>query len=231
MKWRLIFTTLFATATWSLSSLAAADWDTGPCPGSGTAPCIEAEISGNAYHFNGTGDHAGEWHGLPTTGENFEFTGAFSWDCSGLSLECTTTWAGKIKKCQSLNGDWRIGLQINSANVSGDFLCSTNVFGGFPWYTNGDAVTPHCPFTDNCENFMVYEPDAPTYVSNFGQIDLTILGTPRIDGGHLHDMIFTPGPGASLGFNSDVVDCDEEELGCNLEGMLKLDNAASLGVH
>ena len=230
MKRKLLLSVLLTTATWSLSSLATANWDTGPCPGGGTAPCIEAEVSGTTYHFNGTGDHAGEWHGLPTTGDDFQFSGATVWGCSGLNVNCTWSWGAKIQKCQDNNGDWRIGLQVNSASMTGGFFCGIITWGGFPWYSKDVANSSHCPFTDDCSNFTPYDTSASSYASNLGAIDQIVLGTPQVQNGHLHDVIFYPGTGANLDFNSEFYDCDDVGQDCYVDGTLVLQNATSLDI-
>lgn len=232
MKGKILLSTLLTATIWSLSSLALADWDAGPCPGGGTAPCIEAEVSGNTYHFNGTGDHAGEWHGLPTTGEDFEFVADHvDWGCGGLNWDCSLSWSAKVKKCQDSNGDWRIGVKVNSTAISGGFACGTFVFGGFPWYTRDSTIANHCPFEDNCDSFILYHPSASHYVSNLGEVDLTVFGIPRITDAHLHGVVFTPGTGATFSFASQFYNCDEEDQGCVISGDLVLNNATSLDIH
>ena len=229
MKTKLLLSAIFGVAAWSLSSMAAASWSTGPCPGGGAAPCIEAVVSGNTYHFNGSGGHAGVWHGLPTTGADFQFSGPTALGCSGLNLNCTLTLGGKVQKCQDSNGDWRIGVQVNSSNVSGGIGCGTVVLGGFPWYANEDAA-PHCPFTDDCDDFIPYDPSASTYSANFGAINISVFGIPRVNGGHVHGVTFTPGVGANFDFASEFYDCNEEEEGCFVDGTLTVTNATSLDI-
>ncbi|GAA5138833.1 hypothetical protein [Alloalcanivorax gelatiniphagus] len=231
MKRELLLSAFLAAATWSLPNLASADWDTGPCPGGGTAPCIEAEVSGTTYHFNGSGDHAGEWHGLPTTGEDFEFIGPTQWGCNGLNWNCTVTWTNKIKKCQDSAGDWRIGFQVNSASVSGSFPCAAFVMSGFPWYTKDAKAVSHCPFTDDCNSLIPYSPGASSLVTNLGEIDVTIFGIPRIADSHLHNIVFTPGPSANFSLASEYYDCDDTEVGCSIYGTVSLSNATSLDIH
>ncbi|MFP1682782.1 hypothetical protein ACLD0W_09735 [Alloalcanivorax sp. C16-1] len=230
MKTKLLLSAVLGVAAWSLSSMAAADWDTGPCPGGGSAPCIEAVVNGNTYHFNGTGDHAGEWHGLPTTGADFQFAGATALGCSGLNLNCTLTLGGKVQKCQDSNGDWRIGVQVNSSNVSGGFGCSAVTLGGFPWYAKDASISSHCPFTDDCDNFIPYTPGASSYTGNFGAIDISVFGISRVSGGHVHGVTFTPGTGANFDFDSSFYGCDESDQGCTVDGTLTVTNATSLDI-
>ena len=231
MKRKFLLSAFLVAATWSLSSLATADWDTGPCPGGGTAPCIEAEVSGTTYHFNSSGDHAGEWHGLPTTGEDFEFIGATEWTCHGLDFNCTWTWGAKIKKCMDSSGDWRIGLKVDSNNVSGGFACGTFALAGFPWYIkNSNSSNNHCPFQDSCDDFIPYDGNSSSYAAELGSIDLAIFGIPLVSDGYLQGVFFTPGTGANFAFNSDFYGCDGSEGDCFVQGLLTLTNATSLDI-
>ncbi|WP_162925686.1 hypothetical protein [Isoalcanivorax indicus] len=231
MKMKLALSTLLGVAAWSLSSLAMA-WNPGPCPSpGGPAPCIEAVVSGNTFHFNGDGSGADEWKGLPTTGADFQFSGASALSCSGLNLNCTLNLGGKVKKCQDSNGDWRIGVQVNSSSVTGSFPCGTVGLGNFPWLAKDSTISNHCPFTDDCDNFIPYDPNASTYTGNFGEIDITVLGISRVRDGHVHDVVFTPGVGANFNFNSAFYDCDENDLGCTVNGTLSITNATSLDIH
>ncbi|MBZ2188524.1 hypothetical protein K8B33_05420 [Alcanivorax sp. JB21] len=231
MKIKLAISTLLGIAAWSLSSMAMA-WDTGPCPSpGGPAPCIEAVVGGNTYHFNGSGAYADVWKGLPTTGADFQFSGPTELGCGSLDLDCTLTLGGKVKKCQDSSGAWRIGVQVNSSNVSGGFPCGTVVLGNFEWLAKDPTITSHCPFTDTCDNFIPYDPNASDYTANFGEIDITVLFIPRVRDGHVHGVVFTPGAGANFAFNSQFYDCDENDLGCSVEGVLTLTNATSLDIH
>ncbi len=230
MKTKLLLSAIFGVAAWSLSSMAAASWDSGPCPGTGTAPCIEAVVSGNTYHFNGSGGHAGVWHGLPTTGADFEFVGTnVDLNCA-LDLNCTLGLSGKVQKCQDSNGDWRIGVQVNAADVSGSFLCNAVTVGGFPWYSKDPTIANHCPFEDDCDSFIPYDPSASSYTANFGEINVSAIGMSLVNQGHVHGVVFTPGAGANFSFASDFYDC-EENADCSITGVLTLDNADSLDIH
>lgn len=239
MKTKLLLTTLFGVAAWSLSSLAMASWDTGPCSGGGSAPCIETEINGNTYHFNGSGGHAGVWHGRPAAegGGAFDFIGDdVDLTCPGTNPSCTLTLSGEVKKCQDSNGDWRIGVRVTGGDVNpGDFLCNFISLGGFPWYSKDPSITPHCPFEDDCDSFIPYDPSASNYVGNFGSIDVTTPIGMVVDNEHVHNVVFTPGhvsnpPEATFNFSSSTFfSCDEEE-GCAIDGILTLDNASSLEI-
>ena len=230
MKRKLLLSAFLAAATWSLSSLASADWDTGPCPGGGTAPCIETEVSGTSYHFNGAGDRAGEWHGLPTTGEDFEFSGPMRWNCGGFQLNCTLAWKGNIKKCHDNSGDWRIGLKVTSTASSGSFACDVIVYGGFPWYATDPALANHCPFEDTCDSFVPYDPTTSSMAFRVGSIEMAVLGTPRFQDAHIHGVTFIPGTGAILNISSEYYDCEDEEIGCSIEAELPVINATSLDI-
>ncbi|MBL7250215.1 hypothetical protein [Alloalcanivorax marinus] len=234
MKTKLLLSALLGMAAWSFSGVATADWDTGACPGGGSAPCIETEINGNTYHFNGTGGHAGIWHGRPAAegGGDFDFSGDdVDLSCSAASPNCNLTLSGQVKKCQDSNGAWRIGVKVTGADVSpGDFLCNFITVSGFPWYSKDDSITPHCPFEDDCDSFIPYDANASTYTGNFGNItvDASLVGN-LVDAEHVHGVVFTPGVGANFAFASDFYTCSETG-NCSITGVLTVDNATSLDV-
>tara|TARA_R100000963_G_C4621637_1_gene88965 strand:+ start:295 stop:993 length:699 start_codon:yes stop_codon:yes gene_type:complete len=231
MKTKLLLSALLGMAAWSFSSVAIADWDTGACPGSGSAPCIETEINGNTYHFNGTGGHADVWHGRPAAegGGEFVFEGeGVDLECA-LDLNCTLALSGQVKKCQDSNGDWRIGVQVTDATVSDGTFCGVVNVDGFPWYSKDPTIASHCPFEDDCDSFIPYDPSATSYTANFGTIDVSALGMGLVSGEHVHSVVFTPGVGANFSFASDFYDCDEE-AGCSITGVLTVNNATSLDI-
>ena len=235
MKIKLLLSTIIGIAAWSLSSVAAANsWDTGACPdpNPGPAPCIETVVNGNTYHFNGSGGHAGVWHGVPAQegGGDFSFSGPSRLECD-IGIDCTLELAGEVKKCEASDGTWRIGVRVNSSDVTGGFACSTIALDGFPWYSKDSSITPHCPFGDVCENFNEYDPNASTYTANFGLIDITVFGSQEVTDGHVHNVVFTPGVGANFDFNSTFYDCEENDQGCSVDGTLTLDNATSLDIY
>ena len=239
MKIKFFLTALVGVATWSLSSLAAAGWHDGPClPAEiGPVPCIEVAIGDDSYHY-GSGLHDGgvhpdleAWHGHPLGGD-FEFRGTgVALDCPEIGLSCTLTLSGQVRKCQDSNGDWRIGVRVTAADAQpGDFLCIGLNISGFPWYSKDPSITPHCPFEDDCDSFIPYDPNATTYTGNFGNVTVSsILGT-FVNSEHLHGVVFTPGPGANFDFDSNFHDCDENE-GCSIDGTLYIDNADALYIH
>lgn len=224
MKGKIILSAILGFCAVSLSQVASAGWDPGACPQphTGPAPCIEAIIGGTAYHFNGTGSHAGEWHGSPVGGD-LVFVGASQLGCSGLNLNCSLTLRGQVKKCQDSAGNWRIGVRVNSYNVAGTG-CGTITLGGFPWYAKDAAITPHCPFEDDCDSFIPYDPAAVNYTANLGEVDISVFFIPRVTDGHVHNVIFTPGVNASFAFNTPFFDCDETNLGCTVNGLLQFNN-------
>lgn len=234
MKIQILLSTLLGAAAWSLSGVAVADWNSGPCPQphTGPAPCIETEMNGNTYHFDDGDGHAGIWYPTPEGGGDFEFTSdSVILACSGFQVECLLALSAEVKKCQDSNGDWRIGLRMNSADVeAGDFACNLVALGGFPWYSKDSSITPHCPFTDDCDTFIPYDPSASTYTANYGPIDINFLGSPEVVDGHVHGAVFTPGAGANFAFSSDFFDC-AENMDCSVDGILTLDNATSLYIY
>ncbi len=193
----------------------AANWDSGACPQphQGPAPCIETEINGNTYYFNGNGGHVGGWHGRPAAEGGGEF------NFSGTHLEFTCTWgcnlalSGEVKKCQDSGGAWRISVRVTGVDMSpGDFACNFFTADDFPWYFKDPTIANHCPFEDDCDSFIPYDPSAPTYTANFGDItvDASLVGN-LVNAEHLHDVVFTPGVGANFAFSSPFYNCDEED--------------------
>lgn len=229
---------LTCLAIWSISSVAAANWDSGACPQphAGPGPCIETEINGNTYHFNGSGGHAGDWHGLPAAegGGPFQFEGSsIDLRCGPATPSCNLTLSGEVKKCQTSSGSWRIGLRVSAASFSpGDFVCNFLIMDGFPWYSRVPNAVSHCSFEDNCDGFIPYEPSTSTYVANFGSVGIiSPISTWMVDG-HLHDVVFNPGVGANFDFSNKMFfDCDEEETGCSIDGILTINNATSLYIY
>lgn len=218
MKRQLIMLSIGTLAALGVSHQASAGWDLGPCPqpNTGPAPCIESNTaSDGTWHFNGAGAHADDWHGAPG-GDDIVFSGVTVLECGGLTIDCNLTLVGQIKKCQSPTGDWHVGIRATSFALSGAPLCPVISLSGFPWYSKAYATTPHCPFGDVCEDFNSYVPGASSYTFNIGSIDVSVLGIPRVSGGHLHGLVFS-NPGI-LSFNSGFYDCSENSLGCAVEG-------------
>lgn len=240
MKTKILLSALFGIAAWSLSGAAAANWNTGACPQphTGPAPCIETEINGNTYHFNGSGGHDGVWHGRPAAegGGAFDFSGSgVELSCPSATLSCNLTLSGEVKKCEDSTGNWRIGVKVTGADVSaGDFLCSFITVSGFPWYSKDPSIASHCPFEDNCESFIPYNPGASTYTGNFGNVTVSasLFGT-LVDAEHLHGVVFTPGVGANFDFTGPKTffNCNDEEQDCSIDGILTLDNGTSLDIY
>lgn len=239
MKTKLILSTLFGMAAWSLSSAVAANWDTGACPQphQGPAPCIETEINGNTYHFNGSGGHADVWHGRPAAegGGAFDFTGNnVDLDCPDGNPSCTLTLSGEVKKCQDSDDNWRLGVRVVSADVApGDFLCNFIGVSGFPWYAKDPSATPQCPFEDDCDTFIPYDANASTYTANFGTITVTTPFGTAVNGEYVPGVVFTPGVGANFNFSGPIqfMECDGSDGDCTIDGILTLDNGTSLNVY
>ncbi|MBU57754.1 MAG: hypothetical protein CL543_02645 [Alcanivorax sp.] len=96
----------------------------------------------------------------------------------------------------------------------------------------GSEDPDHCSFEDNCDNFVLYDPNASTYTANFGNITVSSPAGTLVDGEHLDGVIFTPGTGATFDFsNQTFLNCADEEQDCSIDGILTLDNATSLDVH
>ena len=239
MKRKILLSSLLGAVAWSVSGGAAASWDSGACPQphTGSAPCFETEVNGNTYHFNGAGGHADEWHGLPAVegGGDFQFSSQdINVACAAASPSCAFSASGQVKKCMDSNGAWRIGVRVNAVIISaGDFLCNFVTASGFPWYSKDPTISTHCPFEDDCDSFIPYDPNAATYSANFGGITVaaTLVGT-LIDDGHLHEVVFAPGVGATLtASNKTFFDCDDESLDCSVDAVLTLDNATSFDIY
>ncbi|MBM1144415.1 hypothetical protein GN155_011565 [Alcanivorax sp. ZXX171] len=239
MKRKILLSSLLGAVAWSVSGAAAASWDSGACPQphTGPAPCFETEINGNTYHFNGSGGHADEWHGLPAAegGGDFQFSSEYvDIRCSLASPSCAFNASGQVKKCKDSSGAWRIGVRVNSINLSpGDFVCNFATASGFPWYSKDRTISNQCPFEDDCDSFLPYEPGASSYVGNFGTatISVTLIGI-LVEDEYLNGMVFTPGVGATLDFNDkSFMSCDAGEESCSVDGSLTLDNATSFDIY
>ncbi|MBL7250214.1 hypothetical protein [Alloalcanivorax marinus] len=238
MRKKILLPSLLGVAASFLSSLSAANWDTGACPQPhvGPAPCIETEINGNIYHFNGNGGHVDGWHGRPEAegGGEFDFLGTdLDLECDVVTYGCNLTLSGEVKKCQDSTGAWRIGVKMSRADLSpGQFVCNFITMSGFPWYSKDSTITAHCPFEDNCDSFIPYDPNASTYIGNLGDIsvDVSLVGN-LVNAEHLHGVVFTPGIGANFSFSSPLYNCDEEEQDCSIDGVLTIDNATSLEIY
>ena len=238
MNRKLLPSTLLGVAAWSLYGVAVANWNTGACPQphTGPAPCFETEINGNTYHFNGSGGHAGYWHGVPLAegGGDFQFSSdAVDLSCPSASISCAFSSSGEVKKCQDSSGAWRIGVRVNTVELSaGDFVCNFLTVGGFPWYSKDPTIASHCPFEDDCDSFISYDPSASTYTANFGSADVSSPAGTLLSGEHLHGVVFTPGVGATLDIsNKAFFDCDETEGDCSVDGVLTLGNATSFYIY
>ncbi|KXJ52070.1 MAG: hypothetical protein AXW12_16370 [Thalassospira sp. Nap_22] len=245
MKAKMLLAALFGVAIWSLSSFTAASWSSGACPQphTGGAPCIETVVNGNTYHFNGDGGHAGSWHGLPAAegGGDFEFQNSgVELLCASINPNCDVVLNGQLKKCQDSDGNWRLGVRVTGGNFSGSFWCNGQDLSGFPWYSADPASHDHdagqCPFIDDCDNFLPYDPSASNYVGHFGEVTMSSLLGTHIDAAHVHNMIFTANnqgalPTANFHFaDRAFFDC-QGEWTCSIDGILYLDNADELNIY
>lgn len=234
MNTKIILSTLFGVAAWSFSSLATADWEEGPCPQphTGPAPCIEVLDNNDVYwHINGDGGHADIWHGHPVAGDFAFSNDDVDLGCSLASLNCTLELTGQVKKCQDSDGNWRIGVAVTGGSASNGLFCGTVDLYNFPWYSKNPAIANHCPFEDDCDNFIPYVPNASTYTGNFGAVFVDALGFELVEGDHLHGVVFTPGPAATFDFrNKTFYDCNET-AGCGIDGLLELNNAQELNIY
>lgn len=236
MKTKLLLSAVIGVAAWSLSSVAAASWVAGPCPGTGNAPCIEVtDDFDDVWHFNGDGGHADVWHGHPLGGDFAFSNDDVDLGCSIASLNCTLELTGQVKKCQDSNGDWRVGVKVTGGDASDGLFCGTVDLYNFPWYSKDPAIASHCPFEDDCDSFIPYDPNASVYTGNFGAVSVDALGSNLVDEEHLHGVDFTPGVVASgdatFDFRGkDFYDCAEND-GCSIDGLLQLNNAKELHIY
>ncbi len=244
MKTKILLSAIIGVAIWALSSVTAASWNSGACPQphTGGAPCIETVINGNTYHFNGDGGHAGSWHGLPAAegGGDFDFSGSsVELGCPGINPICDIVLNGQVKKCEDSDGNWRLGVRVTGGNFSGSFWCNYQDLSGFPWYLADSSNHSHpgqCPFTDDCDNFLPYDPSASNYVGHFGEVTISSFLGILIGTEHLHDVVFTANnqgaaPTANINLTDKVfTDCNGDG-DCSIDGILYLDNAAELNIY
>ncbi|MBF5058476.1 hypothetical protein Y5W_03770 [Alcanivorax sp. 521-1] len=130
-------------------------------------------------------------------------------------------------------------MKVTGGDVSGSFLCSALTLSGFPWYSADPANHSHpdqCAFTDDCDNFLPYDPSTSNYVGHFGEVTVSsVLGT-HVDAEHLHNVIFTANnqgatPTANFDFtNKMFTDCSGTG-DCSIDGILYLDNAEELNIY
>ncbi len=237
MKTKLLLSAIFGVAAWSLSSVAMAAWSSGPCPAT-TSPCIEVVDSGNTYHFNGGQQDI--WHGHPTGGD-FEFANSgVELGCPGINPSCDLVLYGQVKKCEDSDGNWRLGVKVTGGDSSGGFVCNALNLSGFPWYSADPAGHSHpgqCPFTDDCDNFLPYVPNASNYVGHFGEVTVSSFFGTHVNAEHVHNVTFTPNNGSptpsTANFNftgKTFTDCSGDG-DCTIDGILYLDNADALNVY
>ena len=230
------------------SQFAAADWDSGRCtsPNPGPAPCVEHQASdGSWWHFNGSGGNAGVWHGYPVNEDgqspeqDFQFSGTTDLSCTLGAFTCELTLNGEVKKFQDGNGNWRIGVRVNSGSVApGDEECDAISVGNFPWYAghdpDQDAGFPGQHVLSNSTG-IVYNGTSSVYTGHIGQIDVIYsgLGFPitLVNDGHLHDVQYQNSTNSFLFGSSGTGSQDnilyedgasDTDSGCTVDGALVL---------
>ncbi|MBL7250220.1 hypothetical protein ACLD02_10495 [Alloalcanivorax sp. C16-2] len=191
-----------------LSPLTQASWDSGACPTGLSVPCVEHEYNGNVYHFNG--GHADEWHG-DANGDDFEFAGSGTLECPSQTLNCSISLDAQVKKFQDDQDDWRIGIKVNEANLSGGFLCILADLEGLPWYL-ADSGTH-----DNFGNDDGVPWPGPI-TGNIGTLDVPLAGISDI---HAHGVSYDNYDTFNL--TGDLYENGTDDpQGCSLNGALQL---------
>ncbi|MEC8881642.1 MAG: hypothetical protein VYC49_15990 [Pseudomonadota bacterium] len=233
INYKSILAGFMGTALLGFSSTALAGWDSNDCSGvSGTAPCIDTDVGGSDVHFNGTGGHAGNWHGAPGGGD-FEFVGETLLTCPDLPpATCDLTLYGEVRKFQD-NGDWKIGLRVNDGSVaSGDSLCAFIDVTDFEWFLGPDGV--NSGFGPN--SGVDYVPSATSYTGNIGGspttngITVTVLGSPVAEYDYVESVIYDNQN--TFSFDSDLYHIGTNtSSGCTVEGDLVLQDGTYLTIH
>lgn len=247
---KLILASVMGVGLMGASQFATADWESGACPrpNNGPAPCIEHQDSTGAWwHFNGDGSHADEWHGYPTNEDgqspeqDFQFTGTTDLSCTLGAFTCDLTLNGEVKKFQDGEGNWRIGVRVNSGSVAvgnGDDECEDITVGGFPWYAghdpdhNGSFSGQHVL---SSTTGIVYTGTSSVYTGHVGQIDVgySVFGFPvsLVSDGHLHDVEYENSSssflfGSAGGGSQDNIIYEggaaDDDSGCTVDGALTL---------
>lgn len=226
---KLVLASAFGMSLMGLSQISTAGWTSGACPQphTGSAPCVERTSDGGTTweHFNGSGGHADDWHGP------FEFVGTSTLGCSFIQPTCTLSLTGNVKKFQDGNGDWNIGVQVVSGDVTGSSTCDGIELSGFPWYAGPTSM--HQGFGTSTGI-----PYPGSYIGNMGDINLDALGGfINIDDAHVHNVEFNnngtaPSP-SYFDFDSQLYTGgdDDNDSDCNVDGTLYIDNYDDINIY
>ncbi|WP_262462818.1 hypothetical protein [Alloalcanivorax balearicus] len=214
MKDKMTIFLVLSAAVFGLTQSAIAGWDSGSCSGGGPEPCVEWSDGTSTYHFNGSGDHDNGWHGHPTRGGDFSFVGSTILNCLGLpTYECTLALDGEIQKFSD-GQDWRIGIRVNNAELTGGLWCGATSFSGFPWFASD--VNEHATF--NVTSGIVWP---GSLIGNFGDIDMSVLGVSVASGTHIHNVTYDNAE--TFSFNGNFFENGTEvDTGCSVVGDLEL---------
>lgn len=232
MKAKIIMLSALGVASFGLTQAASAGWDSGACPQphTGPAPCIEHydASTGTTTHFNGSGSHAGVWHGDPATGAPFTFKGRTTLQCSFATVECDLALDGKVRKVyDSANSTWKVGIEVSNATVDNGTFCNAVTVSGFNWYM--DENGEHGPYSDNDDVGIPYDASATPpidLVASIGPIGVQVplLGI-DVNNGHMHDVTYDNLNTFSFGTDwrdPTIYDSNENSTGCSVSGDLQL---------
>lgn len=221
-----ILASAFGVSLMGLSQMSAADWHPGACaqPHTGPAPCVERTSDGGATweHFNGSGDHADDWHGP------FSFSGTSAIGCSFLKFYCDMKITSELREFEDENG-WNIGIKILSTEAIGSSTCEGMEFTNLPWFV-GD-VGAHQGFNDSAGI-----PYPGPYMGNLGHIDFTAIGgLVNFADAHIHGVTFenSGNDPSFLDFASPFFtgsDADND-TGCDMDGTLYIENYDDVNIY
>lgn len=225
MKKKLLASMVVGGSLALMSAGASAGWEAGKCPEphTGPAPCIERNNGGVWEHFNGTGGHDNDWHGP------FEFEGTSTLGCSIAQPTCTLKLVGNVQKFQDDAGQWNVGIQVVSGQVSGGLTCNGIALSNFPWYAGSTAT--HSGFSASTGI-----PVPGPLVGNMGDISLTALGgLISVNNAHVDNISFdNNGTGLSFfNFSSKLFTggAAHNDSGCKVDGKLYIKNYDDVNIY